>query len=124
MTQPHFIIRKTYRKNNFFGLDEVRNNQYKELFYPQYLISGFEDAANNFARGYHTNGRELSYSIFEKIRKMVDSSPSLAGFMLFHSFGGGTGSGLTSLLIQHLAEEYPKKNKIEFIVYPSPKVWI
>lgn len=86
------------------------------------MISGFESAANNFARGYYTNGRELSYTIFERIRKIVDGCPSLAGFIIFHSFGGGTGSGLSSLLIQHLSEEYPKKAKIEFVVYPSPKV--
>lgn len=86
------------------------------------MISGSEDAANNFGRGYYTLGRELCYTVEEKLNKLLDSSPSLAGFILFHSFGGGTGSGLTSLVMEYISDEHPKKSKIEFIIYPSPKV--
>lgn len=86
------------------------------------MVSGNEDAANNFARGYHTVGREMSYTVADKILKLVESCPNLAGFIVVHSFGGGTGSGLTSLMMEHLLEEFSKKSRIEFIVYPSPKV--
>lgn len=51
-----------------------------------------------------------------------DSSNSLQGFLIFHSFGGGTGSGFGSLLLEHLSIEYGKKSKLEFTVYPSPTV--
>merc|ERR1719206_1273791 len=43
-------------------------------------------------------------------------------FLLFHSFGGGTGSGFTSLLIERLSVDYGKKSKLEFAVYPAPQV--
>lgn len=33
-------------------VDEVRTGTYRQLFHPEQLISGKEDAANNFARGY------------------------------------------------------------------------
>jgi len=33
-------------------VDEVRNGTYKDLFHPDQLISGKEDAANNYARGH------------------------------------------------------------------------
>lgn len=32
-------------------VDEVRTGTYRQLFHPEQLISGKEDAANNFARG-------------------------------------------------------------------------
>ena len=32
-------------------IDEVRTGTYRQLFHPEQLISGKEDAANNFARG-------------------------------------------------------------------------
>jgi tubulin alpha len=32
-------------------IDEVRTGSYRQLFHPEQLISGKEDAANNFARG-------------------------------------------------------------------------
>lgn len=41
---------------------------------------------------------------------------------MFHSFGGGTGSGFTSLLMENLSEEFGKKSKLEFAIYPAPQV--
>lgn len=35
-------------------IDEVRTGGYRQLFHPEQLISGKEDAANNFARGHYT----------------------------------------------------------------------
>jgi tubulin alpha len=32
-------------------VDEVRTGAYRKLFHPEQLISGKEDAANNYARG-------------------------------------------------------------------------
>ena len=52
----------------------------------------------------------------------ADQCSGLQGFLLSHSFGGGTGSGFSSLLIEHLAVDYSKKSKLEFCVYPSPRV--
>jgi len=46
----------------------------------------------------------------------------LQGFLVFHSVGGGTGSGLGSLLLERLSVEYGKKSKIGFTIYPSPQV--
>merc|ERR1712110_497167 len=33
-------------------IDSVRSGEYKQLFHPEQLISGKEDAANNYARGH------------------------------------------------------------------------
>lgn len=38
-------------------IDEIRTGAYRQLFHPEQLISGKEDAANNFARGHYT-GKE------------------------------------------------------------------
>lgn len=46
----------------------------------------------------------------------------LQGFLVFHSFGGGTGSGFTSLLMERLSVDYGKKSKLQFCVYPAPQV--
>jgi tubulin alpha len=40
--------------------------------------------------------------------------------MVFHSVGGGTGSGLGSLLLERLSVDYGKKSKIGYTIYPSP----
>merc|ERR1711881_678021 len=40
-------------------VDEIRTGTYRQLFHPEQLISGKEDAANNFARGHYTIGKEI-----------------------------------------------------------------
>jgi hypothetical protein len=40
---------------SFAVIDEVRTGTYRQLFHPEQLISGKEDAANNFARGHYTS---------------------------------------------------------------------
>ena len=51
-----------------------------------------------------------------------DQCTGLQGFLIFHSFGGGTGSGFASLLMERLSVDYGKKSKLEFAIYPAPQV--
>lgn len=45
-------------------IDEVRTGTYRQLFHPEQLISGKEDAANNFARGHYTGKLPFSWPSF------------------------------------------------------------
>ncbi|KAG2225729.1 hypothetical protein INT45_011397 [Circinella minor] len=103
-------------------VDEVRTGAYRQLFHPEQLITGKEDAANNYARGHYTVGKELVDSVLDRIRKLADNCSGLQGFLVFHSFGGGTGSGFGALLLERLSLDYGKKSKLEFSIYPAPQV--
>ncbi|XP_067843117.1 tubulin alpha-4A chain-like isoform X2 [Heptranchias perlo] len=103
-------------------IDEVRNGTYRQLFHPEQLITGQEDAANNYARGHYTIGKELIDPVLDRLRKLSDQCTGLQGFLVFHSFGGGTGSGFTSLLMERLSVDYGKKSKLEFSIYPAPRI--
>jgi len=103
-------------------VDEIRSGEYKDLYHPDQLINSKEDAANNFARGHYTVGKELIDLAMDKIRKITDNCVSLQGFMIFNSVGGGTGSGLGSLLLERLSVDYGKKSKLAYTVYPSPQI--
>jgi len=48
-------------------IDEVRTGTYKQLFHPEQLISGNEDAANNYARGHYTVGKEMIDQVLGKL---------------------------------------------------------
>ena len=100
-------------------IDEVRTGTYRQLFHPEQLISGKEDAANNFARGHYTVGKEIVDLVLDRIRKLADNCTGLQGFMLFHAIGGGTGSGLLSLLCEGLSVDYGRKSKLCFTILPS-----
>ncbi|KAL6696377.1 Tubulin/FtsZ, GTPase domain-containing protein [Trichoderma pleuroticola] len=102
-------------------IDEIRTGDYRQLFHPEMLISGKEDAANNYARGHYTVGKEMIDTVMDRIRRVTDNCHSLQGFLVFHSFGGGTGSGFGALMLDRLAAEYGKKTKLEFAIYPAPQ---
>ncbi|KAH1073151.1 hypothetical protein J1N35_025479 [Gossypium stocksii] len=97
-------------------IDEVRTGTYRQLFHPEQLISGKEDAANNFARGHYTIGKEIVDLCLDRIRKLADNCTGLQGFLVFNAVGGGTGSGLGSLLLERLSVDYGKKSKLGFTV--------
>jgi len=104
------------------------------------MITGKEDAANNYARGHYTIGKEIIDLVLDRMRRLAENCTGLQvikcffarilsemvtsfqGFLIFHSFGGGTGSGFTSLLMERLSVDYGKKSKLEFAIYPAPQV--
>ena len=119
-------------------IDEVRNGPYRSLFHPETLVTGKEDAASNCmcpvsvyynqrstllftdARGHYTIGKEQIDTVMDKVRRLADNCSGLQGFFVFHSFGGGTGSGFGALILERLSTDYGKKSKLEFSVYPAP----
>ena len=83
---------------------------------------GQSGAGNNWAKGHYTEGAELVDSVLDVVRKEAESCDCLQGFQLTHSLGGGTGSGMGTLLISKIREEYPDRIMNTFSVVPSPKV--
>uniref|UniRef100_A0A4W6FM19 Uncharacterized protein n=1 Tax=Lates calcarifer TaxID=8187 RepID=A0A4W6FM19_LATCA len=55
-------------------IDEVRSGTYRQLFHPEQLITGKEDAANNYARGHYTIGKELIDLVLDRIRKLFQTN--------------------------------------------------
>lgn len=59
-------------------IDEVRTGAYRELFHPELLVSGKEDAANNYARGHYTIGKELVDTVVDKVRRVAGKAIPLS----------------------------------------------
>ncbi|KFV41961.1 Tubulin alpha-2 chain, partial [Tyto alba] len=49
-------------------IDEVRTGTYQQLFHPEQLITGKEDAANNYARGHYSVGKDKTDIVLDCIR--------------------------------------------------------
>lgn len=69
-------------------------------------------------------GKEIVDLCLDRVRKLADNCTGLQGFLVFNAVGGGTGSGLGSLLLERLSVDYGKKSKLGFTIYPSPQVKI
>ncbi|MHA1729539.1 MAG: tubulin beta chain [Promethearchaeota archaeon] len=101
-------------------LREKTEVELPKFFDPKNVISGKYGGANNYAKGYLSEGREMIDGVMDAVRKEVDKTNSLQGFIITHSIGGGTGSGLGSLILEKIKEEYPKKILMTSSIFPSP----
>ncbi|OXB72211.1 UNVERIFIED_CONTAM: hypothetical protein H355_014952 [Colinus virginianus] len=103
-------------------MDSVRAGPFGQLFRPDNFVFGQTGAGNNWAKGHYTEGAELIDSVLDVVRKEAEGCDCLQGFQITHSLGGGTGSGMGTLLISKVREEYPDRIMETFSVFPSPKV--
>ncbi|KJE92574.1 tubulin beta-4 chain [Capsaspora owczarzaki ATCC 30864] len=103
-------------------MDAIRGGPLGQLFRPDNFVFGQNGAGNNWAKGHYTEGAELIEPILDVVRKEAEGCDSLQGFQITHSLGGGTGSGLGTLLISKIHEEFPDRILSSYSVVPSPKV--
>ena len=102
-------------------VDEIKTGKYSQLYNSDQFITGKEGGANNFARGYHSVGKTIISQVSDRIRTLTEKCADLQGFLLFHSFGGGTGSGFTSLLVESYLMNTRKNQKCIFQFIRVPK---
>ncbi|MCO5592198.1 hypothetical protein L7F22_046196 [Adiantum nelumboides] len=98
-------------------IDEVRTGTYRQLCHPEQLISAKEDAANNFASGHYTIGKEIVDACLDCIRKLADNCTGLKDSWCFMPLG--------EVLVQAW-DLYFLSGSLwttgKFTVYPSPQV--
>ena len=73
-------------------------------------------AGNNWAKGFYTDGAALVEAITDVTRREVEGCDNVQGFQLIHALGGGTGSGLGTLLINKIRYKMTFKNNIYLFV--------
>jgi len=103
-------------------MDSVRAGPFGQIFRPDNFIFGQSGAGNNWAKGHYTEGAELVDQVLDVVRKEAENTDCLQGFQLTQSLGGGTGSGMGTLLMSKIREEFPDRMMCTFSVFPSPKV--
>ncbi|XP_065676019.1 tubulin beta chain-like isoform X2 [Hydra vulgaris] len=103
-------------------MDSIKSGPFGAIFRPDNFVFAQSGAGNNWAKGHYTEGAELVDSVLDVVRKEAEGCDCLQGFQLTHSLGGGTGSGMGTLLISKIREEYSDRITSTFSVFPSPKV--
>ncbi|KAE8704207.1 Tubulin beta-1 chain [Hibiscus syriacus] len=95
-------------------MDSIRSGPYGQIFRPDNFVFGQSGAGNNWAKGHYTEGAELIDAVLDVVRKEAENCDCLQGFQVCHSLGGGTGSGMGTLLISKIREEYPDRMMMTF----------
>ncbi|KAF3834219.1 hypothetical protein F7725_025423, partial [Dissostichus mawsoni] len=100
-------------------MDSVRSGPFGQIFRPDNFVFGQSGAGNNWTKGHYAEGAELVDSVLDVVRKEAKSCEASSS----HTPWGGTGSGMGTLLISKIREEYPDRIMNTFSVVPSPKCW-
>ncbi|XP_023053799.2 tubulin beta chain-like isoform X2 [Piliocolobus tephrosceles] len=103
-------------------MNSVHSGPLGQIFRPDNFIFGQCGAGKIWAKGHYTEGMKLMESVMDVVRKEAESCDCLQGFQLIYSLGRGTGSGMGTLLISKIWEEYADKIINIFSVLPLPKV--
>uniref|UniRef100_A0A7S1ESU4 Tubulin beta chain n=1 Tax=Timspurckia oligopyrenoides TaxID=708627 RepID=A0A7S1ESU4_9RHOD len=103
-------------------VDTIRGSPFGELYRPDNFVFGQSGAGNNWAKGHYTEGAELIDNVLDVVRREAENCDCLQGFQISHSLGGGTGSGMGTLLVSKIREEFPERMMCTYSVMPSPKV--
>jgi len=103
-------------------MDVIKSGPLANLFDKACMKFGNNGAGNNWAKGHYTEGAEIVEDVIDIIRRETEKADSPQGFQLFHSLGGGTGSGMGTLLLLKIRDAYPDKITCTYSVFPSPKV--
>jgi len=103
-------------------MDVIKASTVGGIFKPDAMVFGANGAGNNWAKGHYTEGAELVEQVLDQIRQQIEQCDSPQGFQLMHSLGGGTGSGMGTLLLLKIRDGYPDRITTTYSIYPSPKV--
>lgn len=120
--KQNFVPRAVLCDLETAALNQIKCGFIGKLFNPDSFVMGQCGAGNNWARGRYTEGAEIIDSVLNETRRQVEKCDCLQGFQMTHSIGGGSGSGLGTLLLQKLKEEYQERIVNTFTVIPSAKV--
>ncbi|XP_076761589.1 tubulin epsilon chain [Xylocopa sonorina] len=91
----------------------------RDLFDRECIVTNHPGSGNNWAVGYYNHGVEYCEKLEDTIRRTVEKCSKLHGFLIVHSLGGGTGSGLGTAVLKLLADNYPTIDRLVSCVYPT-----
>eukprot|EP01084_Bolivina_argentea_P086730 156734_1 len=103
-------------------LDIIKASSLGRVFKPDNICLGSSRSNNSFATGHYAEGAEIIDECIDIIRREAEECECIQGFQVTHSIGGGTGSGLGTLLLLKIRDNYPDRITSTHTVYPSPKI--
>ena len=108
---------------NISDLEQITSDRLGSLYRPEMVIANDEGSGNCYAKAFHTEGPDLADRMLDQIRQEVEKCNCLQGLQFMHSMGGGTGSGLTGLLMKATTDYLDRGGKCimqSISTVPSP----
>lgn len=123
--QTRWVPRAVLVDLNMQDLASMVTGQLGHLYRPENIIGNDEGSGNCYAKAFHTEGADLSDSVLDLVRKEAERCNCLQGVQFTHAISGGTGSGLTGLLLRTLRDYLDRDCKCimqTFTLVPAPTI--
>eukprot|EP01084_Bolivina_argentea_P021467 39890_1 len=103
-----------------FAFDKQRDDM--SIYNMSDSCVGIGSATNNWAKGHYTNGCEVIDATMDSIRLQLEKNGIPKAFQIMHSMAGGTGGGLSTLIMMRCCNDFNIKIPIHsFSLFPS--IW-
>ncbi|CEL93227.1 unnamed protein product [Vitrella brassicaformis CCMP3155] len=93
-------------------IDNLMTTDLGRLYRPENMFYTDEGSGNCYARAFHTSGPDICDAMTEGVRRMVEGCDCLQGVQFAHSLAGGTGSGLTSLMLNSMRDFFNRNSSL------------
>ncbi|PHJ24824.1 tubulin gtpase domain-containing protein [Cystoisospora suis] len=90
-------------------LNQILRSPLASLFDEKQFIADVSGSGNNWCHGYCAYGPQYRERLQESLHRALEQSESPQSFLLLHSLGGGTGSGLGTYILQRCEESVSKR---------------
>ena len=104
------------------SIDSIKGGELRKLFITENLLNRGGGAGNSWSKGHYTDGVDLANQVLESARREAERCDCIQGIQVFHSIGGGTGSGMGTRIISKLMEERLASVLTSFTHIPHPSV--
>eukprot|EP00916_Digyalum_oweni_P002917 GHVL01005378.1.p1 GENE.GHVL01005378.1~~GHVL01005378.1.p1 ORF type:complete len:627 (+),score=110.79 GHVL01005378.1:68-1948(+) len=111
-----------------FTVEGVLEREGGSLYRPKFVHTNNEGSSNCYGKARHVEGQPIVEDVMDCIRSEVEKLDSIQGVIITHSLAGGTGSGMTSLLLESLTDFFKEKGTQSgpilstFSQFPNPNV--
>ena len=100
-------------------LQETMRSELGSLFDETQFVMDVSGAGNNFAHGHAYYGPQYRDRLSESLRRTIEHCDSVQSFLVCHSLGGGTGSGVGTYMLGLVEDLFPDVYRFAVSVYPS-----
>ena len=97
--------------------EKILTKEYGALFGKKAFVHSYEGAGNCWAAGFFSEGAAIIDKILDAVRIQAEACDSIQAMQVIHSIGGGTGSGLGSLVLEKLASRFIHCLKIDYTMF-------
>lgn len=119
-TGGQYVPRAVFVDTEPSVINELRAGNMRKLFHPDSMLSFKQDAKSNFFEGRTiASAFKIQEVVVDRIRLAAELCNNLQGFFAFHSFGGGTGSGVGVEVLHDLRDQFDKKCIMQPAILPS-----